>query len=96
NALPLPTDSNGNIVDVKGNLILDTSGNPVKSKEFNNNSSNVPTSVSSAPENKDAPQPKRVSDDILGMPKNVAIGLGVVLLAVGGYFLYKKVINKSI
>jgi hypothetical protein len=30
------------------------------------------------------------SDKILGMPKMVAIGLGVVLLAIGGFFAYKK------
>ncbi len=30
------------------------------------------------------------SDKILGMPKMVAIGLGVVLVAVGGFFAYKK------
>jgi len=35
---------------------------------------------------------KEKSDDgkILGMPKGLAIGLGLVALAVGGYLLYKK------
>lgn len=31
---------------------------------------------------------------ILGMPKPVAIGLGVLILAVGGYFVYTKFIKK--
>lgn len=39
-------------------------------------------------------QGRRVEDTILGMPKPVAIGLGVLILAVGGYFVYKKFIKK--
>jgi hypothetical protein len=32
---------------------------------------------------------------ILGMPKGVAIGLGVAVLAIGGFFVYKKFIAKK-
>jgi len=31
------------------------------------------------------------SDKILGMPKGVAIGVGVAILAIGGFLIYKKV-----
>lgn len=33
-------------------------------------------------------------DKILGMPKMVAIGIGVVILAIGGFIVYKKFIKK--
>jgi len=33
-------------------------------------------------------------DKILGMPKMVAIGVGVVILAIGGFIVYKKFIKK--
>jgi hypothetical protein len=37
----------------------------------------------------------KLSDDkILGMPKMVAIGVGVVILAIGGFIVYKKFIKK--
>jgi hypothetical protein len=35
-----------------------------------------------------------VDDKILGMPKMVAIGVGVVILAIGGFVVYKKFIKK--
>jgi hypothetical protein len=34
------------------------------------------------------------SDTILGMPKGVAIALGIAVLAIGGFFVYKKFIKK--
>ena len=33
-------------------------------------------------------------DKILGMPKNVAYGLGILVLAIGGYVVYKKMYKK--
>jgi hypothetical protein len=35
------------------------------------------------------------SSNILGIPKPIAIGLGVAILALGGFLFYKKVIKKA-
>lgn len=101
NALPLPTDSQGNIVDLNGNLILDTSGNPVKSKEFTNNSSNgVSTTISSNPEAKSEVKNNdsdTESDKIFGMTKK-QFATGVLVGVLSGivlYYGYKKFIKKA-
>ncbi|MCZ2140842.1 MAG: hypothetical protein LC096_05565, partial [Bacteroidia bacterium] len=99
NALPLPTDSQGNIVDVNGNLMLDVSGNPIKSKEFTDNSSNeVSTSIVSAPEEKSEVKDNGTeSDKIFGMTKK-QFATGVLVGVLSGivlYYGYKKFIKKA-
>lgn len=58
----------------------------------------IPLSYLSKEEPKAEPSKVEVSklsdDKILGMPKMVAIGVGVVILAIGGFIVYKKFIKK--
>lgn len=102
-SMPLPTDSKGNIVDFNGNLILDVSGNPVKSKDFVDNSSNVvTTSVVSETKSENKPNVDVKSNDddgkIFGMTKQqllVGIGLGI-LVGFVAYYGYKKMKTQNI
>lgn len=54
----------------------------------------TPTSTQSADES--VPEKSAQDDDnkILGMPKGLAIGLGIAILAIGGVVVYKKMIKK--
>lgn len=57
--------------------------------ETTTTTSNPEATTTSTPEIQERlPNPK--SDKILGMPKSVAIGLGVLILGVGGFLLYRK------
>lgn len=82
NPMPLP------LTDSDGNIIMSTGATPT-SISSSGDTVNKETDIKKV-------EGRRVTDDkIIGMPKNVAIVIGLAAILIGGYFAYTKLILKK-